>query len=190
MREIEVKARVHDTTALIEKLTARGITLSSPLKQHDVVFARPGAIDNDPSENWLRIRTQDDTKHFFTLKRSVTGDLDSIEHETVVESEDETRSIIHYLGYELYSDLTKVRRKGVLDDLEICIDELPNLGTFIELEKLAPDDAKASVIQNNLWSILETLGINRSDEETSGYDILMNRYLAQTTQQVSITSGE
>ena len=179
MREIEIKAHVHDKTKLIEKLTQKGVTLSPPLKQHDVVFARPGAIDNDPNENWLRIRTQNDVKHIFTLKRSVTGDLDSIEHETVIENEHELRSIVHYLGYELYSDLTKIRQKGSLDDLEVCIDELPELGMFIEVEKLAPDEADAVHIQNELWTVLETLGVTRADEETSGYDILMNRYLAQ-----------
>ncbi|MEJ0073649.1 MAG: class IV adenylate cyclase [Candidatus Saccharibacteria bacterium] len=135
MREIEIKVRVKDSAGTLAALDKQGIQLGEPKKQHDVVYSRPGAIDNDPGENWLRVRTENDTEVIFTLKRSVTGELDSIEHETVVDSADEITAIIGYLGYELFSDLTKIRRKARVGDIEICFDEVPKLGTFFEAEK-------------------------------------------------------
>jgi predicted adenylyl cyclase CyaB len=173
MREIEIKARVRQPEHVLAALEKMDVTLGAAKKQHDVVYSRPGAIDNDPNENWLRVRTENDQDVIFTLKRSVTGELDSTEHEVVVDSEAEITSIIGYLGYELFSDLTKVRRKGKLGEIEFCYDELPDLGTFIEAEKLCPDDADGEAVMAELWESLARTGVTKADEETHGYDVLM-----------------
>lgn len=173
MREIEIKARVRDKQATLQAIKDLGIILGEAKKQHDVVYGPPGenGIDDNKS-NWLRIRTEDDARHIFTLKRSVTSQLDSIEHETVIEDAQEMAKIIEHLGYELFSDLTKIRRKAQFGEIEICYDELPELGTYIEAEKLCPDDVNVELIRNELWVLLEKLGISKEDEETNGYDVL------------------
>lgn len=175
MREIEIKARVRNEKALREALQQAGITLEKPIKHHDVVYSRPGAIDGDPNENWLRIRTENDVRHIFTLKRSVVGELDSIEHETVVENADEIREIIGYLGYELFSDLTKIREKAHAGDYEICFDTVPGLGTYIEVEKLCDNTVDGAVVVDELWAYLASFGITKDDQETHGYDVLVRK---------------
>ena len=181
MREIEIKVRVTDVAQTLAALDKLGVKLGAPKKQHDVVYARPGAIDNDPQENWLRVRTENDTKVIFTLKRSVTGELDSIEHEVVVDDEAEITAIIGYLGYELFSDLTKVRQKAQYGEIEICYDEVPGLGTFMEAEKLCAEDADNVAVEAELWQLFEQLGLQKQNQETSGYDVLMKK-LKQPTQ--------
>jgi predicted adenylyl cyclase CyaB len=175
MREIEVKAKVRSSEAILNALKEKGIELGQPIKQHDVVYSQPGAKDNQPNSIWLRIRTENDKKITLTLKQQVTNELDSIEHEVVVDNADEMFSIITLLGYELFSDLTKVRQKAKHGDIEICYDTLPDLGTFIEAEKLCPDDADAKAITTELWRLLSELGVSKNDEETSGYDVLLRR---------------
>jgi adenylate cyclase, class 2 len=172
MREIEIKARVRDEKSLLEQLQKQGIELGGSLKQHDVVFGQPGAADNEFGANWLRIRTQNDSTVYFTLKRSVVGHLDSIEHETIVDDAKELEEIIKLMGYELYSDLTKIRRKAKHGDLEICLDEVPSLGTFIEVEKIMQHDAEHDEVVAELWEFLQKLGISKEDEEHLGYDTL------------------
>lgn len=177
MREIEIKARVNDAHQLLATLQKFEIRLSSPVKQHDVVY---GQIDNAGTAflgdgNWLRIRTENDSRVIFTLKRSVTGELDSIEHEVTVDNASELEAIIRTLGYSLYSDLIKVRRKARAGAIELCYDEVPGLGTFIELEKLSPEDADLDTVLDELWIMAKKLGIRKVDEETSGYDVLMRQ---------------
>lgn len=179
MREIEIKVRVDDAKRTLAALEKLGMKLSEPKKQHDVVYARPGAVDNDPDENWLRVRTVNDQTVFFTLKRSVTGELDSIEHETIVESASELTAIIGYLGYELFSDLTKIRRTGHYGDIEICFDEVPKLGTFLEAELLCEEDVDYETVAAKLWDFCAKLGLDKSAEETSGYDVLMRKLEAR-----------
>ena len=111
MREIEVKARVENLTTIIAALQKQGAVVSEPVTQHDVVYGLSGVDGSgDNTAPWLRIRTEIKSgaaTHYFTLKKSVTNQLDSIEHETTVADEKELQSIIELLGFELYSDLTK-----------------------------------------------------------------------------------
>lgn len=179
MREIEIKAKVSDMSLLLSAIERAGITLSEPIKQHDVVYGQPGVGDNTLGGIWLRIRTENDTRVLFTLKQQHSGGLDSIEHETEVGDASELAAIIATLGFTLYSDLTKTRRKAYYNGIEICVDVVDGLGSFIEAEKLAADDADGTSIAADLWQELSKLGVNKADEVFDGYDVLMNRKLAE-----------
>lgn len=180
MREIEIKAMVQDKASLLRAIKNAGIQLSAPIKQHDVVYGQAGVADNAPGSIWLRIRTENDAKSIFTLKQQHTGGLDSIEHETEISDAKELAAIIDALGFTLYSDLVKTRQKAHYNDIEICLDEVENLGTFIEAEKLTEEDSDGKSIVEELWSKLEKIGVDRSNEVFDGYDVLLNRKLAST----------
>ena len=175
MREIEIKAHISDRQALLDKLKEKGVLIGDAVRHRDRVFAKPSARDSDPNENWLRIRTENNLKNIFTLKRSVTGELDSIEHETEITDANELERIIELLGYELYSDLTKVRQKAHLGDIEICLDVVDELGTFIEAEKLVEDTADVHEIEKELWTALKSLGVDPKHKVLHGYDVLMRK---------------
>lgn len=183
MREIEIKAQVRDLAVIRTKLSEKGFAVTDPVTQHDVVWGAPGvAGDSNNTSPWLRIRSEtkgDKTCHIFTLKRSVTNQLDSIEHETEVAEPDQMRSIIDELGYVLYSDLTKTRQKAQMGDIEICLDTVDGLGDFIEAEKLVADDAEYQAVIDELWAQFDNIGIDRKDEVTDGYDVLMNKKLGK-----------
>lgn len=175
MREIEIKAKVADKQQLLDTILSAGIKLSAPIKQHDVVYGQANVADNSPGSIWLRIRTENDSRTIFTLKQQFKGGLDSIEHETIVDDAAEMTSIISRLGFTLYSDLTKTRQKAKFGEIEICVDDVEELGVFIEAEWLADEDADGDVIVEALWKELEKFDVKRSDEVFEGYDVLLNR---------------
>lgn len=172
MREIEIKARVTNKSKLLIAFANKKIELSDPIVQHDVVYFVEGTKDNAPNSVWLRLRTENRTKFILTLKKQHRGGLDSIEHETVVANANEVKGIIGALGFTPYSDLTKTRQKTKIGDVEICLDEIQGLGTFIEAEKLTEIDADGKKIEEELWDILNSLGIRKDDEILEGYDVL------------------
>lgn len=181
MREIEIKATIVSVQSIVALLVAQDVVVSQPVTQHDCVYG-PLGVDGtgDNQAPWLRIRTEtknDTTKHFFTLKKSVTNQLDSIEHETEVTDAKELQSIIEHLDFELFSDLTKTRQKAQMGDIEICIDTVDGLGTFIEAEKLTADDVDYQTVIDELWAVFSSLGVSRANEVTDGYDVLMNKKL-------------
>lgn len=177
MREIEIKVRVQSEEDLLLKFASVGVVLTAPVKHHDVVYGEKGAFGGELGSRWLRVRTENDSRVIFNLKRSVTGQLDSIEHEVVVDNADEIRAIIAELGFELYSDLTKTRQKGKVGDVELCFDKVEGLGVFLELEKLVDQDAQADSVLEELWKIAASLGLSRDDNVTDGYDVLMRKAL-------------
>lgn len=179
MREIEIKARVENHESIIDALNAQGAEVTEPVTQHDVVYGLKGVDGGgDNIAPWLRIRSETkngEVTHFFTLKKSVTNQLDSIEHETTVDDPKELEQIIAHLDFELYSDLTKTRQKAHSNEIEICLDYVDGLGHFVEAEKLTSDDIDYTEVVEGLWVLLESIGVSRKDEVTDGYDVLMNK---------------
>jgi adenylate cyclase class 2 len=173
MREIEIKAKVRDEQATLSKIAELGIELGKAKKHHDVVFCRPGQKDYEPNSVWLRIRTEDDKTVIWTLKKDTGRRLDSIEHEVEVSDAKELEVMLRLMGMELYSDLTKTRRKAKYEDIEICFDVVEGLGTFIEAERIAPDDTDAEPVRRALWDFLTRLGIQPEDESREGYDVML-----------------
>ena len=186
MREIEIKVRLQDKEGLLAVLAGKGVALGEPVHQRDQVFGLPGEAGGDGNTvPWLRVRTEthrqgeNETKRtLFTLKRSVTGQLDSIERETEVSDPDVMIAIVKELGFVPFSDLSKIRQTGKLDDIEVCIDSVEGLGDFMELERLADENADPAAITDDLWRIMAELGISHQDEVTDGYDILMKKLRA------------
>jgi len=181
MREIEIKARANDVTSIIDAITRQGGVMTDPVTQHDRVFGMPGVPGaSENNEPWLRIRGETKagvTKHIFTLKKSITNQMDSIEYETEVSDEKELAKIIEHMNFVPYSDLTKTRRKANIGDIEVCLDHIEGLGDFIELEKLTDEVVDYTAVIEELWSIFESLGVSKDDEVTDGYDVLMNKHL-------------
>ena len=104
--------------------------------------------------------------------------MDSIERETEVGDQDVMIASVKELGFVPFSDLSKTRRTGKLNDVEVCIDSVEGLGNFMELERLADENTDPAAITDDLWRIMAELGISRQDEVTDGYDILMKKLRA------------
>jgi adenylate cyclase class 2 len=179
MREIEIKARVANKQTLLQKLKEQGIELGEPKTHHDVVFCKPGQQDYEPGSIWHRIRTENNKTVIWTMKVDTGRKLDSIEHEIEVSDGQELEAMLKQMGLELYSDLTKTRQKAKVGEIEICLDDVDGLGTYIEAEKLYEDhDTHYEEVAAELWVLLQKLGIAQNDQEALGYDVLLKRKTA------------
>jgi adenylate cyclase class 2 len=172
MFEVEVKARVKNLEKLKSKLEAMGCVFSKEIEQEDRIFTDS---DEDfaayqPGVNFLRIREQGD-KVLFTLKRSRSNELDSIEHEITVNDADELKNIIQSLGYHEAARVNKRRQQTKYKEYQISLDEVEGLGKFIEVEQFTDEESKQA--QEQLFKFLESLGVFRNDRVTRGYDTLV-----------------
>ncbi|MES2994825.1 MAG: class IV adenylate cyclase [Patescibacteria group bacterium] len=180
MREIEVKARVSEPAKLIEKLEALGCVFTDPVSQEDIIFVRePGSSVDEYLENhhFLRLRTLGDGRTIFTAKHNPSrkhfGDTVTTEHETEIASRDIMADIILMLGFTEAVRVTKHRRTAKLDEFEICLDELPGIGSFIEVERCVADDSEHDAIVASMHALLSELGIAEEDKKVKRYDIQM-----------------
>jgi adenylate cyclase class 2 len=176
--EIEVKAKLKDKTAVMGKLAALGCKFSDAKTQDDMVWVeKTGSLEDFLSNKvFLRIRIQNGEKVIMTAKKSKArqGDESLVkrEHEIVVSSADEARNILSMLGLQEAVRVVKKRQTTTYEGYEICIDEIENLGSFIEIEKIA-EESEAADIQKQMFEFLGALGILPEDQVKKGYDILM-----------------
>jgi len=173
MREIEIKIKVSNLETLKNKLQEKGCVLSTPIRQYDIVYSQKGSETEFESAKEgdviLRIRRQNNTAEF-NLKQQRSNEMDNLECETEIDDPEAMVHILQTLGWFPVVEVKKIRRKGKLGEYEICLDEVEELGNYVELEKMTADDANPDEVHEELFKVLGDLGLSRTDEETRGYD--------------------
>lgn len=178
MREVEVKYQIRDTETLLVALKTHGIELGAPMHQDDQAYAPEDWSygDDKLGVSFVRLRTVGG-QHTFTLKRPAENALSCEEYETSVTDREQMHSAILAMGFSATVRIVKVRRTATLPDLELCVDEVAGLGTFLELERMESDDVPGEEVQAELAEFVAALKIEakRTDET---YDSLIHAALA------------
>lgn len=178
MREIEVKYRIWDIGSLLAALALRGIRLSRPIHQRDQAYAPNGWSYSDAKHgvSFVRLRTVDD-QHTFTLKRPAENALSCDEYETAVADREQLHQAILAMGFVPTVQIAKVRRTAILHDMVLCVDEVETLGTFLELERIVPEDVPGEAVQAELAGFVASLDIE-AERTGETYDSLVRAALA------------
>ena len=178
MREIEIKAKITDREGILSRLEGLGCALSEPVTQEDVVFAQKVGSLEEFLTNSVFLRIRESAKGVvFTLKynpdRQGEPDAMPVEYEVTVSSRTELEAIFQLLGFKPMVTVKKTRRTGHYKNWEICIDEVEELGTFIEVEQMAEHDEDIEPVRDAIMEFLRSLGITESDLLAKRYDIQM-----------------
>lgn len=174
MKEIEVKAILKDKDGVYQKLKNLGCVFDEPVFQDGTEFSQyePNLTNYLKAPYFLRIRTQNGT-HTFTCK-SVPSEkypLAKKEHETKIEDREQLENILKTIGFNPVLRIAKTRIIGHIGSYEVCLDDIENLGSFIEIEKMS--DESSEIVTKELRDFMYSLGILSEDEVYEGYDILM-----------------
>lgn len=174
MREIEVKYRVDDMEALLVALKSRGIELSEPVFQDDQAYAPAGWQfgDSKLGVSFLRLRTVAG-RHYFALKQPADNPQACLEYETQVTDRDAMHGAVLSMGYRPTVRIAKTRRTATLEACSLCVDDVEGIGGFLELERLAPDNADTPAIQADLAALASSLGIAAARTQET-YDSLVH----------------
>jgi len=171
MNEVEVKARLKNKEEVIRLLKDRGVSFNKAITQIDTVYSPVNEpVPTPRGSNVLRIREQDGV-NIFTLKQPRENQLDCLEYETVFTDKDQMEKIILTLGFHPRTRVSKTRQKAKYNDLEICLDEVEELGSYIEVEKITSEEPLK--VQEELMSFLLELGVSKEDQVFDGYDVLL-----------------
>src|SRR3989338_387485 len=182
MYEVEVKAQLKNRAQVIEKLEAFGCSFGEELHQIDHIFI-PTNVDFPPPLDVpvLRVRKQNE-KYFFTLKISQSSRQDCIEREFEISDGDKMIEVLGFIGYKRVPIVDKKRIKTNFNNIEIVLDDVKDLGEFIEAEKIVKSEDKESRIktQEELFDFLRTLGVEKEDHVIDGkYDIMLYNKLSR-----------
>ncbi len=174
MKEIEVKAYLKDREAVTKKLRELGCVLSEPIRQIDSVYSKTSSTTSDynsANEHFLRIRKSSNGKVLFTVKEKMKQHMASKEFETEVRDGEALEQAVLLMGYSVANGLDKTRTTAHYKEYEICLDDVQELGSFIEIEKFSEEDP--DLVVEELFQFLLTLGVQKEDQVFKKYDTLI-----------------
>ena len=169
MIEVEIKVLVLDVFELVQQMKKIGFTESKSVKESDFYF------DNESSQiktcdAALRIRScenlKDNTSEFFMTYKGPKMDRISMtrnELEMKIEDMDTAKDILMSLGYIRIYPVIKERKYFYMDQVTACLDQVENLGDFLELEIVVVNECEKEQALTKLLDLIKKLGYESKD---------------------------
>jgi adenylate cyclase class 2 len=169
MLEVELKARA-DTEKIKETLLRKGAHFIASEREEDLYFNHP-ARDYRVTDEALRIRSSGD-KCFLTYKGPKQPGPAKIREELELEipSAERGRQLLEKLGFHPVTMVRKKRDIYRLGDITVCLDQVENLGQFVELELVGLEREEA---EKKLLELAAAIGLK--DFIRASYLELMDR---------------
>ena len=172
MHEIEAKIKVAAFEPVAEMLKQIGAVFLHDLRQVDTYFMDTHKLLHK-NDCGLRIRRQTiagKQSAMITFKgpRSESEYKSRPEYETGITDVVMMEKIFEALGYEKRITLEKKRSIWQIDDCHVCLDELPRLGCFVEVE---------GQNESTISDVLKKLELQDKPHVTDGYASMMRHDL-------------
>ncbi len=138
--EIELKSPCDDVSALRHKLIELNAVSSKKQHQVDVYYTHP-CRDLGVSDEALRIRHQNGDAILHYKGPRLDASTKTREELGILLPEDDSMGLIlERLGFLPRYEVRKQRESFILDDCEVSLDLVDDLGHYIEIEYLGKDD--------------------------------------------------
>lgn len=190
MYEVEVKVRA-DHDAVRERLSELDARPLGTVVQADTYFDAPHR-DFASTDEALRIRqvgtiedvdgapldldSLADADSRLTYKGPLVGSSGKTreEIETSVTNGEDVRTILDRLGFEPAATVQKVRERYDLDGYTVTLDEVADLGEFVEVETEV-NEAEIERARKGTFEVLERLGLDSEESIRASYLELLLR---------------
>lgn len=160
MLEVEIKAKI-EIEPIKKRLAELGAEFINRTHQKDVYFRHP-CRDFKKTDEALRVRNVKD-KYFLTYKGSKLDPETKTRKEIQIRIEKGIFNFLKSLGFSAAGEVEKWRSFYQWKDLKIYLDEVKELGNFLELEGTSWKD------KEKMFEILEKLGIEKRNLTRKSY---------------------
>jgi len=174
MKEIEILVEVYDDINKVKKIFDK-FNYVGLKRTIDEYYYDPKRSELKPDSlnqlnHCLRLRTKGD-EFSITYKDDIFDNgkwLYSNEYETKVENIDMVREIFARLGLIKFIEIDNKKETYTFKDYEIVIEDVKDLGIFMEVEYCTNLDVDVKKIKDEIQKFIDSLGINVSKEMTMG----------------------
>jgi len=190
--EVEIKLSVSDKEVMKQKIIqAGGVPLNTDL-QIDIYYDHPCRSFSETDES-IRIRrralTKDtstkETEHApveLTYKGPKVDKKTKTRIEYTVGLEEENYEIINKIlistGFRFVATITKIREFFDISGITASLDDVTDVGLFIELELIADGDDRMKEARERILKLVKTLGFDEKDTIRESY---LELYLTNTS---------
>ena len=175
--EVEITFPLHNTKQVIAKLESLGLSEENNEYQKDTYYIPPHKdfLAQRPISDWLRIRETDNGasinfKHWHNQGNAQAVSCD--EFESHIESADAVKNIFAQLDIKEAVIVEKKRGIWNYKGVEVALDQVTDLGTFIEIEAKG-DFSSIPEAEKHLYDVLKELGAEIGKQDRKGYPHLL-----------------
>ena len=175
MIEVEIKIKIKDANLAEENLQKLGFSKGDFLKEFDIYFDN---LEHEikKSDGALRIRsskniTLNQQAHYLTFKGPKLDQVSNTRKEIEIRIEDgeKGKAILSSLGYTLVYPVIKTRQYYHFNEITACLDQVENLGNFLEMEVIVSSECERENALGQLFSLLQKMGYQPQDVVRTSY---------------------
>ncbi|AIF70058.1 adenylate cyclase [Palaeococcus pacificus DY20341] len=175
---IEVELKGYANEEIFERVREKFEFLRKEI--HEDTYYQHPCRDFSKTDEALRVRIKRFNGHFEAFLTYKGPKLDEFsktrkEIEVPIEDPDKYEEILKELGFKEVLTVRKVREKYfVKKGIIITLDEIEELGKFVEIEAMAQEEEDIDKLVNSLKKILKEIGIKKF-ERKSYLELLLER---------------
>lgn len=184
--EVEVKVPIEDIELMAQKLVKSGAKELNSEVQIDTYFDHPCRTFVKTDEA-VRVRTRRPLNEQKLATSHVPNELTykgpkldektktRVEYSVGIDDIDDLTSILESLGFKSIAKVVKKRTFFDLRDITISIDDVEDVGLFLELESIAHQKDEMESTKKAIFKVLDELGF---DAEQTIRDSYLEMYMA------------
>ena len=176
MVEVEIKLPIKNKEIVEKSLEKLGFVKAGLVREEDVYFDNESSRIRENGEA-LRVRKvtnlatdESETRITFKGKKLDQVSMTRKELETGVSDAEVCIQILEAIGYQaIPPEVVKTRQEYTFENVTACIDQVQNLGDFLELEILIEEDENKENALLQIEKILQRLGYTLKDTTRTSY---------------------
>jgi predicted adenylyl cyclase CyaB len=179
MKEIEILVRVNENLDEIKDKFKEFeyLGVSRVIDEYYYDPKRDNLKPNNKGEinECLRIRNSSG-KYYITYKDDVFENdkwLYSNEYESLIDDIDAIREIFKHLGFKKLLEIDNTKEKYKYNDYEIVLENVKDLGIFMEVEYCTDLDVSVKDIKMDIQKFIDNMGLDVSEELNMGKPEMM-----------------
>ena len=176
MVEVEIKLPIKNKEIVEKSLEKLGFVKAGLVREEDVYFDNESSRIRENGEA-LRVRKvtnlatdESETRITYKGKKLDQVSMTRKELETGVSDAEVCIQILEAIGYQaIPPEVVKTRQEYTFENVTACIDQVQNLGDFLELEILIEEDENKENALQQIEIILRRLGYTLKDTTRTSY---------------------
>lgn len=165
MIELEYKSKISDPERIESKLLELGAEFEAQYRELDVYYQHPSREFRDEA---LRLRFLPNPELCYKSPKLESKFKARSELKLGISDPQVLHSILSELGFRVFARLEKLRREYRLGEFRICLDQLENLGWFLELELLV-NPTQLGACEHRLEELVRKLGLDPAEGIKKSY---------------------
>ncbi len=159
MIEVEIRAKIKDVGSIKESLNKMGIQFIKNVKQIDRIFGHPKFLDKENKiiKGGLVVRIREINDSCNLEFKEIVRQGGGFEIKAKLDNVDFGIELLEKLDFNEAFVISKTRDAYKYNDFEIAIDQVEQLGDFIEIEKVVSSREKIDKAREDCVKLLEQI---------------------------------